>query len=394
MSDQNRITREELQDLIKDTVDSAVAPLRERQEDWSAKLFAAREAEAVKNVPAEEKGLKTARLIRALAAAKGDPERAAAWATKHFGDEALAKSLLANVGTAGGFTITPEYSNEFLDLLREQAVVRRMGATTLPMETGTMNISGLAGGTSVGYVGEVQNVPTTGVTFEQKTLTWKKMAALVPISNDLLRFSSPAADTIVRNDLVSSMALREDIAFIRDDGTAHRPRGLFHWALPANRFAADATTDLSTVTTDLGRAILRLKNAHVRFVRPGWLMTPRTEFYLLTVRDGNGNFAFRDEVLAGRLLGFPIGVTTQIPDNLGVGGNESEVYLVDFADAIIGESTQLLVDASTEAAYHDGTNVVAAFSLDQTVIRVIAQHDFAMRYPQSIAVITGVRWGV
>lgn len=385
------MTIEELQKMIKEIVGEAVTPLKEQQTNWAKKMFEAPKPGAEKL----EKGLLTARIVRALAAAKGDPERASSWAKKNWGDDSdlITKALSAGDATAGGYLIPPEYSTDLIELLKPMAVVRRLGATILPMNNGTLTVPKITGGSTASYIGENTNIPNTEQTFGQLTLTWKKLAALVPVSNDLLRFSSPNADAIVRDDLVSSMALREDLAFIRDDGTTNKPKGLLYWAPSGNKFAADATVNLANVTNDLGKAILLLKSKNVRFIRPGWIMSPRSEFYLLTVRDANGNFAFRDEMMAGRLFGYPYAVTTQIPENLGTGSNESEIYLADFADAIIGEATQLIIDASTEAAYHDGSNVVAAFSLDQTVIRVIAQHDFAMRHEESVAVITGVTWG-
>jgi hypothetical protein len=62
------------------------------------------------------------------------------------------------------------------------------------------------------------------------------------------------------------------------------------------------------------------------------------------------------------------------------------------ADAVIGDATSIIIDTSTEAAYHDGTQVVAAFSQDQTVVRAIVQHDFGMRHDASVAVLTQVTW--
>ena len=55
-------------------------------------------------------------------------------------------------------------------------------------------------------------------------------------------------------------------------------------------------------------------------------------------------------------------------------------------------ATQLLVDSSTEAAYYDGANVQAAFSLDQMVIRAIIEHDLVMRHDFSSSVLTGMTW--
>jgi hypothetical protein len=53
-----------------------------------------------------------------------------------------------------------------------------------------------------------------------------------------------------------------------------------------------------------------------------------------------------------------------------------------------------MVDASQEAAYNDGSSVQAAFSQDQTVIRVLAEHDFALRYDKAFTLISSTLWGV
>ena len=214
----------------------------------------------------------------------------------------------------------------------------------------------------------------------------------MPISNDLLRYNAYGVDAIVRDDLVAAFATREDLAFIRDDGSQFTPKGLRYWAPAPNVLDANATVNLANVTFDLARLVLQLESANVRMLRPAWILSPRSKMYLMTVRDGSGNFAFRDEMMVGRLWTFPFGSTTQIPENLGGGGDESEVYLVDMADAVIGDATSIIIDTSTEAAYHDGSQVIAAFSQDQTVVRAILQHDFGMRHDASVAVLQKVKW--
>ncbi len=339
-----------------------------------------------------EKGIRLARAVRAIAAAQGDL-RAAAYHAEHvFKDPHVAAALGESAGTTGGFAVPPEYSQEIIELLAAQAVVRRAGARVLPMNSNVLNIPRVTGGATSTYIGENQNIAKSEQTFGQLTLTAKKLATLVPISNDLIRDASPAADAIVRDDIVQSMALREDLGFIRDDGTQNKPRGIRYWTAAANVFSANATINAANVIADLGKAIRLVRASNAKMLRCAWIMSARTEFYLLTLLDANSNFIFRPEMLAGRLLGFPYFVSTQVPENLGSGTNETEVFFGDFADAVIGENESLVVDVSTEAAYYDGSSVVAAFSLDQTVIRAIARHDFALRHDTSFSVVTAVKW--
>lgn len=350
-------------------------------------------------------GIPFGKVVRAMAAAKsyGEGPTFALNVLRQWGEGHLAevlesareKAMSAGTPTSGGFLVPEQFSQDVIDLLRPASVVRKLNPVIMPMPTGTVRVPKITSGSSGSYIGENTNIPKSEVQTGQITLTWKKLAVLVPISNDLLRYSSPGADAIVRDDMVRGLASRENQAFIRDDGTSSTPKGLRYWAPAANVIAANSTVNLANVTTDLGKLILQLKNNNVPMTRPAWIMAPRTEHYLATVQNANGYFVFREEILNGRLWGFPIGVTTQVPTNLADGGNtdESELYLVDMADAVIGEAQRLIVDASNEAAYHDGSSVVSAYSQDQTVIRAVSEHDFAMRRDVSVAVLNQVRWG-
>lgn len=340
-----------------------------------------------------QKGLQIGCVIRSLAAAKGDPERAAKFAAK-WGNPEVEKILSSGDGVAGGFTVAEDLTSEVIELLRPATTVRGSQPVMIDMPNGSITMPGIANGSQAGYAGETQNGGTTEPDFRQVKLTFKKLIALVPVSNDLLRYSNSNVDGIVRDDLVSAMAQREDLAFLRGDGVNDTPTGIFNLVPAANSFAANATVNLANVTTDLGKMVLKLLEGNSRMIRPTWFMAPRTFQYLMDVRDGNGNYAFRDELLKGSLQTWPVKMSNQIPVNLGGGSNESEMYLVDMADALLGESQTMTIDASGDAAYHDGSQVQAAFSKDQTVIRAIAEHDFNMRHRGSIAVLTAVKWGV
>jgi HK97 family phage major capsid protein len=346
----------------------------------------------VSEVPKADRGIGAARFIRAMAAGKADPERAAKWAKKQWGaDDPMTKILEASEDAAGGVLIPTQHSNEVIELLRERAVFRGMSPTTVPMPTGSLQIPKITGGATATYIGESQNIVKTEQTTGMVNLTWKKLAALVPISNDFLRYESYGADSMVRNDLVAAMADREDIAFIRGDGTEFTPKGLLHFAPAANKFDANATVNIDNITADVMQAILKLRNAHVRMINVGWLWSPRTTLYLKSLRDTNSNFVFKAELDAGTFFGFPYDDTTNIPDDLGA-STESEVYLCDFADVVLGESMNMMIDTSTEASYWDGSALQSAYSKDLTLMRVISEHDLGVRHDASIVVIEAVKW--
>lgn len=264
------------------------------------------------------------------------------------------------------------------------------------MPSGIVKIPRITSGSTSYWVGENTNITPSDVKTGQLTLSHKKQAVLVPISNDLIRFSSPNADTIVRDDMVRALAQGEDLAFLSGDGTETSPKGILNWVASANVLTANSSVSLANVTIDLGRCLQAVMDADINLVinqagtgaidvRAGWIFSPRNWRYLSTVQTGLGTYAFRDEMLRGTLFGFPYRVTTQI-DN-------SDVIFGCFAHAIIGESVSLMVDSSQEAAYYDGSSVVSPFSQDQTVIRVLHGKDFALRYDLGFVHLDGVTWG-
>ena len=415
------MTKDELIGLIKThcapIVAEAVAaqmqkqlePLTRAQSGLVEKMLAGIAGSSAASAPSpavREKGLSFARCVRATGAARlaGAGPDAAIEILKRWGDHDLAehwadarqKALAAGDATAGGFLVPTQFSQEVIEFLRARAVVRRMGTPTMPVPTGTLKVPKISGGATSYYIGENTAATKSEQTTGQITLTFKKLVTLVPMSNDLLRYSSPGADTIVRNDMVNATRVTEDQAFIRGTGSDNGPKGLRYWAHADNIISANGTVSVANTFSDLGKLIQKLLDANIPMISPAWLMAPRIEVFLRTLINSNGFAVFRDEMANGTLLGYPFASTTSIPTNLDVSGtdadDESEIYFSDFAQAIIGESMNLVVDASAEAAYTDGSTVVSAFDRDQTVVRSISEHDFALRYDKATAVLTQVDW--
>lgn len=401
----NKMELEELKKLAQDTVKETIDPLLQEKENEISKMIK-------RDKETEDKSLIFGRMIRALVNGKGDPERAIYFAKKNWGeDDAVIKALAAGTPEAGGFLVAPEYYESVMTALRATAVVRRMGAVVMPVASGVLNIPTMSGATAA-YVGENSDITVQSQTFGQIALTFKKLAALVPISNDLLRYAAYDVDALVRDDIVNAIAEREDLAFIRGDGTNNQPKGIRTWAdwvtasAPATEdtdndnlvWATPAGVDnaltIAEATKDLGRLILLLRANKVKFIRPGWIISPRVEYALSTLRDANGNWAF-PEMKQGLLLNYPFAVSEQIPENLTVNSvtDCTEVYLVDFSEALIIDSGTLEVQVSDVATYSSSGTVYSAFSQDQTIIRVIARHDFGMRRKEAAAVLEKVEWG-
>lgn len=343
-----------------------------------------------------EKGLTFARITRYLAAATGNVHVAAQIAEAN-GDSGLFANQNMGSGVRGGFLVPEDVATEVIELLRPASVVMASGPRIVPMPNGNMTQNRRARGASFGYVGEQQDIPATDYEYGQVKLSAKKLTGLIPISNDLLRAAGVAVDRMIRDDMVADAGVAVDQAFLRGAGTDFSPKGL-RWQHLGTPFATThvlvmtATPDLQKTDNDLGRLELALMNAEVSVTGAHWIMSPRTAMYLTNLRDGNGNKAY-PEMADGMLRMKRVHVTTSIPANLGGGGNESEIMLVQPAHVLVGEHQGLDLALSDVAAYKDAQGTMqAAFSRDETIMRLILQHDIGLRHLPAVAIMTGVTW--
>lgn len=345
-------------------------------------------------------GIQFSRITQALIHGNMDRRAAADWAERTWGTESgqIVANLEESTNEKGGFLVDEAYSSDFIDVLRPKVTVRAMGARTVPMPAGNLTTRRKTGTSQAAYVGERQNISLTGNTFDQMNLSAKRLAAIVPVSNPLLRHSSQQVDAMVRDDLVEGVSVTEDQQFLRGTGSATAPAGLLNLADAGNKFAA---SDLSTaanraellqmVRGDLGALRLKLREANIPMVQPGYIVSPQIAEFLEQLTDANGNRAF-PEVQDGRIGRYPFMDSTSVPNNLGTGTNESEIYFADFAQVVIGESLAVTIAASDVAAYHDGVEMRSAFQSDETLIRIIEEHDIDLRYAKAVAVLEEVIW--
>ncbi|MTI12638.1 phage major capsid protein [Sansalvadorimonas verongulae] len=341
-------------------------------------------------------GDKFARMAMCVAQAGGNPQAAAKIAESQFGDTDMSAALDTQTPNAAGVLVHEDYSSDFIELLTPLTVVRRMGARQIPMPNGNLTMNRKTGRGNAGYGSEGSDIVATKPTFGNLKFSAKKLTALTPISNDLIRQASQGAVRLVREDLTESVALAEDSAFLRSDGSGDSPTGLRHQIAAGNIIDASTisnTPDLAKVEEVLSGMVLKLRLADIGMTDCGWIMSPTVYTFLERLRDGNGNKVY-PEMAQMRLKSYKIEFTNQIPENLGAGGDESEIYFADFSQVLIPDTMQIRLDVSTEATYKDGSELVSAFSRDQTVVRVIAEHDFGMRHDKAAAVATGIKWGI
>lgn len=175
-----------------------------------------------------EAGLGFSRMVQAVAATRGNGGLRAVsdYMEKTWGSTfaaAAADNMEQSVDTQGGFLVNTDYSSDLIAALRPVVAVRRMGAVSVPMPNGNLVTRKQTGSSNAQWVGERAAIPTSAPSVDVVSMKAKKLAALVPITNDLLRYNSIQTDTLVRDDVVREVALAEDQQFIRGQASDFAP---------------------------------------------------------------------------------------------------------------------------------------------------------------------------
>ncbi len=403
---------------VTPALDRALAPLTEKQMGLMRDML---EEHRRSDEPALPKGFMFARFVRASALAFKETQRrndidAIKSVVKKFwpDDDRMAKAVeqsaklkaaaaTATDPTSLGNLIAPQWSSEFIELLRNRPKIRSM-ARVIPNPTGSLTLRRQTSAATAYWVGEgiaiTPSKPGVG-TFQ---FLRKKLACLSVLSNDLIRYSSGAgalaADQFVLDDLLLVCALAEDLAMIRGDGGQYSPKGLRSLVAPSNVFAQSGTT-LAAIDTDYAKSLRLVEEANI-YPEPDtihWLEVPRTYYALYNAKPdtdaGARPYRYgleqRDAAAPeGRILGYPVHKTNQIPKNLGGGANETESYCVHGPSLMIADTLNMAVDVFPGGAYQDGAAVVSGISNDETPVRCLRELDFNMRYQEAAAIRTAV----
>lgn len=293
-----------------------------------------------------------------------------------------------NEGTdsAGGYLVPTEQSNELIELVKAQAILAQSGARTTNMVRDVKTMPRVTGGATTSYPGEATAGSESQLTFGQLTLTAKKAITLVPVSSELLEDSDPDAESIIRDDMVSSMALKEDDAFFF--GASGGPSGIFNDA-NINSYTLDGDVgDGATPTYD---DLVKMKSVLMQQARvtgnPAWYFHPRFLETLALIKGTDGRPIWAPDPATREypqtILGHPFYMSTQFSITQ-VKGSSTDCTTIGFgvpSEALIGRRSSITLMMS-EHKY---------FSEDMVLFKARSRHDAALRTPAQWVKALGVR---
>lgn len=255
------------------------------------------------------------RAVKCIHAAGGDADRAAYTAEHKFSDTEMAhefKALSATVPGDGGYLVPEVYANEIIELLYPATVIYSLGARRLGMANGNMNIPKIKTGSRAMFNGENRAISKSAPKFGNLKLSAKKLTALIPMSNDLLRSTNFDNDVIVGQDITRQMALGVDYGALLGTGGEFQPLGIIKnknvASIDVTGLGADYASADGVLTAAfpnyLVAAVLR-NNVYADGL--GFVFNTSVEQFFKSLRDNVGGFIFAEEMNKnGTLVGLTL----------------------------------------------------------------------------------------
>jgi len=309
------------------------------------------------------KGTTFTRYAMALARSKGNLMQAAEIA-KQWGDSTPQVETILKAAVAAGTTTDTawakplvEYENmasEFAELLRPATIIGRIpGLRRVPFN---IKIPRQTGGSSVGWVGEGKPKPVSALAFDQVTLGMAKTAGIVVITDELARSSSPAAEEVVRQDLIDQTAQFLDRQFV--DPTVTAVSGVSPASITNGVTAITASgTDADAFRADAKQLMAGYIAANMSLAGAVWIMTETQALSLALMLNplGQQEFAGMTATGTGTLLGLPVIISENIPAQAQVTGPPaipagSRIILVKASEILLADDGQTMLDVSSEAS--------------------------------------------
>lgn len=325
----------------------------------------------IKTNSAIPKGTAFTRYTMALMLAKGNPTQAAEIAKQWDSSTPQVRNVLrhaANLGTtrladmqvkaavAAGTTTDASWANplvqynnmasEFVELLRPATVLGRIpGLRRVPFYA---RIPRQTAGVSGTFVGEGQPKPLDSLAFDNITMEPYKAAVIVVMTIELMRFSTPAAEELVRQDMINGIAQYLDERFLDPQYTGQATVSPASITNGANVTVATGSTVALTDTAVEG-ALGTFISSNLNLQQAVVIMSPTVALSLSMKRDAQDRLVFPQLTMnGGTWYGMPV-ITSNV---VALAGSPTEAYIIimDPTSVLLADDGGVDIDMSTEAS--------------------------------------------
>lgn len=305
---------------------------------------------------------------------------------------AVAAGTTSDASWAGALVPFQTLATEFVEMLRPQTILGRLtGVRRVPFN---VHVSRVTGGVSAGWVGQSKPKPLSAMSLDSVYLGFAKISAIVALSNELVRFSSPSAEAVVSQDMSAAVIAFQDTQFIDSSVTAvtdTNPASITNGITPISSTGSTVAAIVNDVASMFAAGIA----GNVAYVDGAWVMHPRTANYLGSLLTTGGQLLWPSiGVRGGSWYGLPVLTSASVPIESGGG---TSITLIDGGEVFLADDDGVTLSASNEASVQMLTNPatgatteVSFFQANLAGIRVERWCNWARRHDAGVQILTGV----
>lgn len=294
----------------------------------------------------------------------------------------------------GGTLVAAPVQGELIELIRPREVLMAAGCTVVPLPpNGRISYPRQISATTMYWVGENTAVTESNPQTGQVNMQARKGGVLVRVPNELFRYSSVAADAMIRNDAAKTLALGIDYAGLYGTGSL-QPKGLIQYTdtnqlidyagqSPAPKGVA---TDGNRLRPEDGYRMIGLLEDR-NFEMSGWIMRPSMANNILGYRadaaspgDAAGNFV--QSLMRATAERFPMDQWHgyKVTKSAVVRGDQTKGSGTSLTEVFFGQWEHLLLGMHGAVEFAQATQGDTTFPADQTLIRALVHVDVVPRY--------------
>lgn len=270
------------------------------------------------------------------------------------GDKEKLQILNEGTGAYGGYLVPEDFLNIVVEDKRDQTVMRQL-ATVIQVNTDTIHIPNINNRPQAQWRSEAAVKSTTTVEFGETVLTPYSLAAIVPLSNELVADASLGGNivSLVARVMSQALAEKEDRAFWTGSGSG-QPTGIDNYSFPTISGGITDTTRADAII----KSIFQLGQAYRS--NAVFVANKNTLAKIAQLKDNQNQYLLSP--LADPASPTLRGVRVLEQNDIGDG----KAFVGDFSAYYIADRQGITVDTSTEATVGGSS----AFEKNLTYVRV------------------------
>lgn len=282
--------------------------------------------------------------------------------------------LLEGTGARGGFIVPEDWANFIVEDIRDESVMRKL-ATVVNVTTDTFHLPNIASRPRATFRSEGAVKNTSTVDFGETVLTPYSLAAIVPLSNELVADSMVNVIDLVTRTLAQALSEREERAFWEGNGSG-QPTGIDNYTFVTLNAGAGASD--SARADIIKRSIFQVPQGYRN--NTSYVFNSLTLQRLFTLKDSQNNYLLQrlSDSPELRLNGRPVYEQNDLPEGVGFVGDFSYYYIADREGISVAISTEATVGGQS------------AFERNLTMVRVEKRVDAELTLTAPVVELAGL----